>query len=312
VQELSRLYTTVQSAMAGGEQVVKLLDTPPLVVDRPDAADLPPVRGRVRFEHVSFSYRSDGADGDAPDDASSFGGAPPVLKDIDLVIEPGQTVALVGPTGAGKTTIANLVARFYDASEGRILIDGIDVQDVTQESLRRQVRVVTQDPFLFSRTIAENIRFGRTEASDAEVEQAARSANAHAFIAALPDGYQTRILEGGVNLSAGQRQLIAIARAILADPRILILDEATANIDTITEGLIQGALENILRGRTAIVIAHRLSTVRRADCIYVLDSGQIIEQGTHAALLAQGGLYHELHARLFAGGGEGGDGEALA
>ncbi len=288
VQELSRLYTTMQSAMAGGEQVLKLLDTPPSVADLPDAIELPPVRGEVRFEQVSFRYRSD--------EESS---APPVLQNINLRIEPGQTVALVGPTGAGKTTIANLVARFYDVSAGRVLVDGIDVRGVTQESLRKQVRVVTQDPFLFSRTIAENIRFGRLEASDAEVEQAARQANAHTFIAALPHGYQTRILEGGVNLSVGQRQLIAIARAILADPRILILDEATANIDTVTEGLIQGALENVLRGRTAIVIAHRLSTIRQADCIYVLEEGQIVEQGTHAELLEQGGLYRELHERLF-------------
>lgn len=289
VQELSRLYTTLQSAMAGGEQVLKLLDTPPSVVDQPDARELETLHGKVTFENVSFRYRE---------------GSPLVLKEVSLTIQPGQTVALVGPTGAGKTSIANLVARFYDVNEGALLVDDQDVRTVTQQSLRRQVRVVTQDPFLFSRTIAENIRFGRPEASDAEVEQAARLANAHGFIASLPHGYQTRILEGGVNLSVGQRQLIAIARAILADPRILILDEATANIDTITEGLIQGALENLLSERTAIVIAHRLSTIRSADWIYVIDEGRIVEEGRHEDLLSLGGLYHDLHARLF-GEGEG-------
>ena len=287
VQELSRLYTTLQSAMAGGEQVVNLLDAPPAVADAPDAGELQALRGKVTLKDISFRYRED---------------APLVLKHISLEIQPGQTVAIVGPTGAGKTSIANLVARFYDVSEGELLVDDQDVRSVTQDSLRRQVRVVTQDPFLFSRTITENIRFGRPEASDAEVEQAARMANAHSFIANLPHGYQTRILEGGVNLSVGQRQLIAIARAILADPRILILDEATANIDTITEGMIQGALENLLSERTAIVIAHRLSTIRSADWIYVIDDGQIVEQGRHEDLLALGGLYSELHERLFGQG----------
>jgi len=284
IQELSRLYTTLQSAMAGGEQVLKLLDTPLGVADLPEAVELPPIVGKVELENVSFQYRE---------------GTPTVLHDINLTIQPGQTVALVGHTGAGKTSIANLVARFYDVSSGAVLIDGIDIRQVTQESLRRQVRVVPQDPFLFSRTIAENIRYGQPDASDQAVDQAARQANAHDFIAALPGGYQTRILEGGVNLSVGQRQLLSIARAILADPRILILDEATANIDTMTEVLIQGALERLLAGRTAIVIAHRLSTVRNADWIYVLDQGHIIEQGGHSDLLALGGVYHDLYERQF-------------
>ncbi len=284
IQELSRLYTTLQSAMAGGEQVLKLLDTPLGVADLPDAIEMPPIRGKVEFDQVSFRYREN---------------TPTVLHDISLVVQPGQTVAIVGQTGAGKTSIANLVARFYDVSAGVIRIDGIDIRKVTQESLRHQVRVVPQDPFLFSRSITDNIRYGRPKASDQAVEIAARQANAHDFISALPDGYHTQILEGGVNLSLGQRQLLSIARAVLADPRILILDEATANIDTMTEVLIQGALERLLAGRTAIVIAHRLSTIRSADWIFVLDQGQIVEQGRHADLLAVRGIYADLHDRQF-------------
>ncbi|PKO15936.1 MAG: ABC transporter ATP-binding protein [Chloroflexi bacterium HGW-Chloroflexi-10] len=284
IQELSRMYTTFQSAMAGGEQVLKLLDTPLEVEDAADAVELPPVYGKIELKQVTFQYRKD---------------SPVVLHEIDLNIQPGKTVALVGPTGAGKTSIANLIARFYEVSEGSILIDGMDIRGVMQKSLHQQVRVVSQDAFLFSRTIAENIRYGCPEATDEAVEAAARQANAHTFIAALPDGYQTRVLEGGVNLSVGQRQLISIARAILTDPRILILDEATANIDTVTEVLIQQALERLLRGRTAVVIAHRLSTVRSADWICVLDDGRIREQGTHSDLLAQEGLYYKLHERQF-------------
>jgi ABC-type multidrug transport system fused ATPase/permease subunit len=283
IRELSQLYTTMQAAMAGGERVLGLLDTVPEVADAPDAREMPPVVGRVELRDVSFSYR----------------GETRVLQEVNLVIEPGQTVALVGPTGAGKTSIANLIARFYDVIEGSVLIDRIDVRQVSQRSLRRQMGLVPQDPFLFSGTIADNIRFGRPDAPDSAVEEAARLANAHAFIAVLPKGYDTEIQEGGVNLSVGQRQLICIARAVLADPCILILDEATSSVDTVTEVLIQEALWRLLAGRTAVVIAHRLSTVRHADLICVVDGGRIVEQGGHEELLARGGLYRELYRRQF-------------
>jgi ABC-type multidrug transport system fused ATPase/permease subunit len=284
IQELSRLFTSWQSAMAAGEQVLKLLDTPPDVADRPDAVQMHAIRGEIELRGVSFRYRSD---------------TPLVLEDINLHIPPGTTVALVGPTGAGKTSIASLVARFYEVTEGAVLIDGIDIRQVTQDSLHRQIAIVTQDPFLFSRTIGENISFSRPEASQAEVEAAARMANAHSFIDDLPEGYNTRILEGGVNLSVGQRQLISIARAILASPRILILDEATANIDTVSEGLIQEAIARVLEGRTALVIAHRLSTIRSADLICVVQDGRIVEQGSHADLVSAGGVYASLYERQF-------------
>ncbi|MCA9961782.1 MAG: ABC transporter ATP-binding protein, partial [Anaerolineales bacterium] len=283
IQELSQIYTTLQAAMAGGEQVLRLLDTTPEVADAPDAQEMPPIVGKVELQHVSFSYRGDTR----------------VLHDIDLTIAPGQTVALVGPTGAGKSSIANLVARFYEVTEGAVLIDGLDVRSVTQQSLRRQMGLVPQDPFLFSGTVADNVRFGRPETAVADVIAAAKLANAHEFITALPDGYETEILEGGVNLSIGQRQLVCIARAVLADPRILILDEATASVDTVTETLIQEALDRLLAGRTSVVIAHRLSTIRNADLICVVENGRIIEQGTHEQLIAQGGVYHSLYERQF-------------
>jgi ABC-type multidrug transport system fused ATPase/permease subunit len=270
--------------MAGGEQVLKLLDTESEVIDRPEAREMPPIQGRVILEGVSFAYRPD---------------TPLALREVNLTIEPGQTVALVGPTGAGKTSIANLIARFYEVTSGAVLIDGLDVREVTQQSLRRQTGLVPQDPFLFSGTILDNIRFGRPEASLEAVKEAARLSNAHDFIIDLPEGYQTQILEGGVNLSVGQRQLLCIARAVLADPRLLILDEATANVDTVTEILIQEALDRLLTGRTAVVIAHRLSTIRHADFICVIDNGQIVERGSHEELLAQGGLYRELYERQF-------------
>lgn len=283
IQELSQIYTTLQAAMAGGEQVLRLLDTEMEVADAPDALVMPPILGQVGLRDVSFSYRGDVR----------------VLHDINLTIASGQTVALVGPTGAGKSSIANLVARFYDVTDGTVFIDGIDVRQVTQQSLRRQMGLVPQDPFLFSGTVADNVRFGRPEKALSDVIAAAQLANAHEFIMALPDGYETEILEGGVNLSIGQRQLICIARAVLADPRILILDEATASVDTVTETLIQEALDRLLHGRTSVVIAHRLSTIRHADLICVVENGRIVEQGTHDDLLTQNGIYHTLYERQF-------------
>ena len=283
IQELSQLYTTMQSAMAGGERVIDLLDTEPAVQDPADGVIMPRIEGRVELNHVDFSYTDETQ----------------VLHDISLVIEPGQTVALIGPTGAGKTSIADLIARFYDVTGGAVLIDGMDVRSVTQQSLRRQMGLVPQDPFLFSGTIRDNILFGVPDNDGQAAEDAARAANAHEFIIALPDGYDTEIMEGGANLSVGQRQLICIAHAVLANPRVLILDEATASVDTVTEALIQDALDRLLSGRTSIVIAHRLSTIRNADLICAVEGGQIVERGTHAELLTKGGLYAMLYARQF-------------
>jgi ABC-type multidrug transport system fused ATPase/permease subunit len=283
VRELSQLFTTLQSATAGGERVLDLLATKPAVQERPGAVELPPIEGRVELRDVSFQYEADKE----------------VLRHIDVNVEPGETVALVGPTGAGKTSIASLVARFYEVEQGAVYVDGYDLREVTLDSLHRQMGFVPQDPFLFAGTIADNIRFGRPDATDEEVYAAARSANADAFIRNLPEGYETQILEGAANLSVGQRQLLCIARALLVNPRILILDEATSSVDTVTEALIQDALERLLYGRTAIVIAHRLSTVRNADRIYVIDDGRIVQEGDHATLIEQEGLYRDLYERQF-------------
>ncbi|MFN2131474.1 MAG: ABC transporter ATP-binding protein [Anaerolineae bacterium] len=283
IQMISSLWTQFQSAVAGAERIFELVDTKPEVVDAPDAVELPPVKGRVAFEHVNFGYKVD----------------EPVLRDVSLEVEPGQTLALVGPTGAGKTSIVSLLTRFYDVDSGWITVDGNDVRSVTQASLRRQMGVVLQDTFLFSTTVMDNIRYGRLDATDEEVMEAARLANAHDFIMRLPDGYQTNIGERGSNLSQGQRQLISIARAILCDPRILILDEATSSVDTRTELLIQAALDKLLRGRTSFVIAHRLSTIRNADKVLVLEHGEIVERGTHSSLMAARGKYYDLYMSQF-------------
>jgi ATP-binding cassette subfamily B protein/subfamily B ATP-binding cassette protein MsbA len=289
IRDLSRRYDSFQSTMAGGERIFQLLDTPSEVKDAPGAAEMPPIRGEVVFEDVSFHYS----------DEDPTGSGQPVLDHINLHVPAGQTVALVGETGAGKSTLVKLISRFHDPTEGRILIDGHDLRRVTQGSLRRQMGIVLQDPFLFNGTVAENIRFGRLEASDAEVQAAAQAVGAHDFILRLRHGYDTPVEEGGALLSVGQRQLISFARALLADPRILILDEATSSVDTQTERVIQSALARLLKGRTAFVIAHRLSTVVNAGRIVVINDGRIVEEGSHTELLARGGVYFELYKTGF-------------
>jgi ATP-binding cassette, subfamily B, bacterial len=279
VQQLSQLYNTFLSAAAALDKIMDVMDEKPEVVDAPDAYELPPVAGDVSFEEVRFGY------GDGPD----------VLHDLDLEVPTGTTVALVGHTGAGKSTIAKLLARFYDPREGRITIDGHDLRDVTQASLRRQLGIVPQEGFLFAGTVTENIAFGRPDASPDEVVRAAQAVGAHEFILRLENGYETQLQERGSRLSLGQRQLIALARALLADPRLLILDEATSSVDIGTERKIEEALRLLLAGRTAFIIAHRLSTIRDADLIVVLEYGKVIEQGTHEELLARRGLYTSLY-----------------
>ncbi len=283
IAQISVLWTNLQSAVAGAERIFELLDEIPEVPERPRALEMPPIRGEVVFDQVWAEYRP----------------GEPVLKGVSLHARPGQTIAIVGPTGAGKTTLIHLIPRFWDVSRGAVRIDGVDIRDVTLESLRRQIGMVLQDTFLFSASVLENIRYGRPDATEEEVIQAAKLAQAHEFIERLPDGYHTVLGERGTGLSQGQRQLIAIARAALANPRILILDEATSSVDTRTERRIQAALERLMEGRTSFVIAHRLSTIRHADQVLVLHQGQIVERGTHPELLARQGFYHALYMSQF-------------
>lgn len=283
IQLISQLYTQLQSALAGAERIYDILDEEPEPPDPSDTVELGETEGKISFENVTFAYDP----------------GRPVLQNIDFEIEPGQTVALVGPTGAGKTTIASLIPRFYDATEGSVKIDGRAVRELARKDLRAGIGIVLQEPFLFSGTVAENIGYGKDDPARNEVEQAAKIVNAHGFITDLPDGYDTVLGEGGGSLSQGQRQLLSFARAILTDPRILILDEATSNIDTRTEAIIQRALGTLLEGRTSIVIAHRLSTIRNADLILAVENGRIVESGNHAELLNKNGLYADLYHRQF-------------
>ncbi len=303
IRDLSRRFDTLQSTMAGGERILELLNTPVEVRDAEDAVEMKPIIGGVRFDDVQFYYKDD-----QPSRASSAGltSTSPsaqredlVLDGINLNVDAGQTVAFVGETGAGKTTIVKLLTRFHDPTSGCVRVDGVDLRTVTQQSLRRQMGMVLQDPFLFNGSVKENILFGRLDASEADVIAAAQAVGAHDFIMALKNGYDSAVEEGGATLSVGQRQLISFARALLADPRILILDEATSSVDTQTEQIIQSALATLLNGRTSFVIAHRLSTITSADKIVVIHDGRIIEQGTHTELLANQGMYYELYRTGF-------------
>lgn len=280
LNQIAQLYNTVQSALAGAERIFALLDREPEIKNHPSAKDLGKISGEVIFDKVNFSYNK----------------GQPILKNISFQVKRGEMIAFVGPTGAGKTTMANLLTRFYDIESGQILIDGKDLTtEVTKESLRSKLAIVLQDSFLFSTTVRDNIRYGRLDASDEEVEEAARIANGDHFIRSLPQGYDTELTKEGNNLSQGQKQLLAIARAVLADPDILILDEATSSVDTRTEKHIQEAMVKLMKGRTSFVIAHRLSTIREADRILVISGGEIVEQGNHQDLLAQKGVYHKLY-----------------
>jgi ATP-binding cassette subfamily B protein len=283
IQQIAVLWTNIQNAIAGAERIFTILDEKPAVNNKPAAQEMPEIKGLVEFDHATHSYE-DGV---------------PVLKDVSFTAQPGQTIAIVGPTGAGKTTIINLIPRFYDVTSGSIKIDGMDVRDVSMRSLREQIGIVLQDTFLFSQSVMENVRFGRPNATDEEVMAAIKLANADSFIERLPDKYQTVLGERGSGLSQGQRQLLSIARAALADPRILILDEATSSVDTRTERLIQKAFDQLLKGRTAFVIAHRLSTIHNADVILVLKDGEIIERGRHDELMRKEGFYYELYMSQF-------------
>jgi ATP-binding cassette subfamily B protein len=265
--------------MASTERIFELLDVRPDITDGENAVEMPPIKGEVRFDNVTFYYEPE----------------KPVLENVSFTVRPGETIALVGPTGAGKTTIVNLISRFYDVVDGRVLIDGVDIRDVSLNSLRKQMGVMLQDPFIFSGTVMDNIRYGKLDATDEEVMEAARVVYAHEFIKDMEDGYYTEVQERGSRLSQGQKQLISFARALLADPKILILDEATSSIDTRTEILIQSGLRELLKGRTSFVIAHRLSTIRNADRIMVIDHGRIMECGSHDELIKKKGIYYNLY-----------------
>lgn len=279
VQRLGFLVNLAATAGASAKRVFEIIDTPNEIEEKPDAIQLGRLEGSVTFQHVDFAYRADQS----------------ILSNISFHAEPGQTIALIGPTGSGKSTVTNLIPRFYDATAGQVLVDGIDVRDVQLQSLRRQIGIVLQDPFLFSQTVGENIAYGRPNASQEEIVAAATAARAHDFITEMPDGYKTRVGERGVTLSGGQKQRIAIARALLTDPRILILDDSTSSVDTETEHLIQEALAVLMEGRTTFVIAQRLLTLKSADMILVLENGRIVQRGTHDELLAQGGLYRQIY-----------------
>ena len=283
IRALVMQYAMMQRAMTAGMRIFELLDVQPDLVDKPNAESLPSIKGHVKFDHVSFSYNPE----------------VPVLNDVSVEVAPGESMAIVGPTGAGKTTMVALVTRFYDVGEGSITVDGYDLRDITRSSLASQMSLVLQEPFLYSATVAENIRFANRDATQQDIEKATKALGAHDYIMRLPNGYETVLHERGSNLSVGQRQLIAFARALVADPRILILDEATANVDSYTERLIQDALKELLRGRTAIIIAHRLSTIQDADKILVMEQGRIAELGKHNDLLARDGLYAKLYAMNF-------------
>jgi len=277
-------YTQLQRAMAGGQRIFEVLDAKPEIVDAPDAIKLPQVKGEIQFDHVHHEY-VEGLE---------------VLHDISFQVRPGETIAFVGATGAGKSTVVSLVGRFYEISKGTINIDGLSIRDVTQESLRRQIGIVLQEAFLFSGTVRENILYGRAGATEEEMLEAAKAVGADDFIRRLENGYDTELQERGSNLSVGQRQLVSFARAVLADPRILILDEATANVDTQTEVVIQNALRRLLQGRTSLVIAHRLSTIHDADRVIVLDEGKLAEEGNHQELMEKGGIYRNLYTMSYA------------